>query len=1422
MTAREEHEDAYEPFVAELSAVLTRQGVRPFQRWATQAFAKASVLQPDGSPFELRSDLSGTVAEVLEHWPLLAVADGFRYTASLKNRLHAVRHVRNRVAHYVPGKYTSISQLQEDVAIARVFLEEIGADSVLLGRADALMQAVVDHQTGRKPTVPEPAIAVSAPPITVPLVPDPAEMRRMVEAIVETRLEEERKRSEVALGAMPAAQSKALLQPPSPPVAQPQTAAASGGESSTAAVTAPTCPTCGAPMGIRTARKGASPGSRFWGCSGYPACRGIVSDDALNVGLAASSAAGEKHAIGENRSAVSVPRSVAMSPLRPGAELELFDYLTVEHDRLQDVQDELDAGRRPLGAQWRLEYTFTGERYQHDQETLRALIVAEKILRRGRVTRLSSALETKLSAGTCAAIPAARVDARAAFATHPRSPAERAFVERYATAVGTGWHMSLAAQVDIAGLLGSGGSAIEGQVDFLISHPALIRPVIAEIDGPQHADSAADAARDEALDGAGYRVVRMPGSAVIDNRSRKLLALLDRIASATAEAPPEPTQAYRLRRAGQMQAALLHLMLSGVLDASPAGTLELSTDLVNDGVFTIEEVQAIVDDLIQLVSRSGRLYGRNLVSRGARVQEAGGLKLAFYSLDAMEESTVWVVDLFLPVALETPARSCSPGAPVDFDKPALDWFLERIYRKPELYPEQFAAITRALKGQDAVVLMPTGAGKSIAFQLAGFLLPGRTVVIAPLVSLIRDQAMVLRMQGIDRVLPIAGLRPGRVQREELYAMVKSADSLFTYVSPERFQIREFRRALQGMTLAHPVTLLVVDEAHCVSEWGHDFRPAYLRIGRTAREVSARGSWTPPLMALTGTASRMVLRDLQRELEIQDYDALITPKSFDRKELRFQISACHSDEKEAQLTAVLTSFLPGEFGRSRASFHASRQGESYCGLIFCPWVNGDFGVSTVQRVLNEVGMPTEIYAGSAPKTWTGNEMGWEDYKRRVERSFKRNDVVRIACTKAFGMGIDKSNVRYAIHYGMPSSIESFYQEAGRAGRDRRDAICVLLLSEFDESRNAWLLSPDNAVEDVAARLQSLPFGENDDVTRALYFETKSFQGAATERQAAREVVTSLGVLSKRRKFDVSFGAQQSLFERVFHRLTILNVIADYTIDYSSKSAQLTSSGASREEVVDAYLEYVRGYQVARANAERRNAQVVLAAASHEEFVFGMLDLYIHFVYDVIERSRRRALAEMLEAARAGVSSPESFRKRVLSYLEATEYSQKLEAVLNDATGGMSLVAGIVSEMVGGREAVELRGQVGRYLETYPDQPALLYLRAMAEALAPDTDEETARQNFAACFRSATDSYGVATRELIDAAAVAIRTFSSSRQEVAAALERMVLERWGNDRETLRRFVKEAGIRRLQMGPWYLLSDVTTRVRRLSNRQVTRGA
>ena len=403
------------------------------------------------------------------------------------------------------------------------------------------------------------------------------------------------------------------------------------------------------------------------------------------------------------------------------------------------------------------------------------------------------------------------------------------------------------------------------------------------------------------------------------------------------------------------------------------------------------------------------------------------------------------------------------------------YFLQSIFRKEAFREGQVKILRRSFVRQDVVGLLPTGAGKSLCYQLSALLQPGITLVIDPLKSLMNDQNDNLIAAGIDATVFINSTlsTPERIENTRRFGL---GQFQFAFVSPERLLIKEFRNVLIDMSSSsHPkwFAYCVVDEAHCVSEWGHDFRTAYLRLGDNARNFCKSASGDLPIIALTGTASFDVLSDVQRELKIYDEQAIVMPKTYERDELKFKILSIPKPElpeKTTQKTgkdlANVDLTLKKTVAEQKQAFLVQwlknideqfetelfqdinffeLQGErTNSGLIFCPHVGWVFGVKEVaayiRQEIPELAGHVGVFASKLEKDKETPNL------RETQRKFKRNELSLLVATKSFGMGIDKPNIRYTVHFNMPPSIEAFYQEAGRAGRDQNEAVCVLLFSD----------------------------------------------------------------------------------------------------------------------------------------------------------------------------------------------------------------------------------------------------------------------------------------------------------------------------------------------------------------------------------------
>ena len=346
--------------------------------------------------------------------------------------------------------------------------------------------------------------------------------------------------------------------------------------------------------------------------------------------------------------------------------------------------------------------------------------------------------------------------------------------------------------------------------------------------------------------------------------------------------------------------------------------------------------------------------------------------------------------------------------------------LQHYFGYGQFRPGQEALVDGILTGRDVFGIMPTGGGKSICYQLPGLMLPGVTLVISPLISLMHDQVMALKAAGIpgayiNSSLTFPQLRA--VYRNMLLGMYK-----IIYVAPERLESEGFLDAVRQMN----IDLVAVDEAHCISQWGQDFRPSYLRIVEFIKKLPRR----PVIAAFTATATEKVREDVKRILGLRGPVEVVT--GFDRPNLYFEV--LHPELKEAELLKLLEK-------RKRKS-----------GIVYCATRKS---VEHICEYLTERGFAATRY-----------HAGLEERERMANQdAFLYDEKTVMVATNAFGMGIDKSNVNFVIHYNMPKSLEAYYQEAGRAGRDGSNADCILLYGPRDVQTARFFIENGSENEDL---------------------------------------------------------------------------------------------------------------------------------------------------------------------------------------------------------------------------------------------------------------------------------------------------------------------------------------------------------------------
>lgn len=754
-------------------------------------------------------------------------------------------------------------------------------------------------------------------------------------------------------------------------------------------------------------------------------------------------------------------------------------------------------------------------------------------------------------------------------------------------------------------------------------------------------------------------------------------------------------------------------------------------------------------------------------------------------------------------------------------KAILEKILQDFFRKKEFREGQVEILARALSGRDVVGLLPTGAGKSLTYQLAGLLLGGLTIYVSPLKSLLQDQRESLLKYGIDLAQAISSDLETE-ERQMVEGLLKTGGIRYLLIAPERFLNKSFRDTLdQFRAQFGGICQIVIDECHCVSEWGHDFRPAYLSLGRIARARTKRLNVSAPLVALTGTASSIVLDDVQRELGVTSPEATVRAKGMDRPEISMTVLRLSQSQKHYEILRLVREFM--------INYNNPTEGL----LVFCRFAGGKEGVIGTSAALASEISPDDLrfFSGSSPNwrqytafrrrkkaadlsndevdgvipDWARSSSGslddWAQVKMRNQRDFISgngdNSFRVMVATNAFGMGIDKPSIRHVIHIMAPQSPEAYYQEVGRAARDQLSATATLLFSDEHSSTSDELLSPQldiSEAKDVYERFCKENQYAGGDFIRTFYFHNNRFAGPDDEAIHVIETLKNIRDLLTRdseiiipyRPVVISENQgestpkvwnQETNLEFAIVRLMVLGVVDDYTKDYNKKHYEVilekdwvrvrADLNSLTDYLATRFQIYLSRYEI---NPDPSRLAPIREAKTIESCEKATANGLVAYVYDQVERKRRQASRQMLELARIGADNPEAFRRDLLLYLQPSrKFTAELEALIRKPE--IDAWVAILDKMETPPDVRELHWSCQRVLESYPTHPSLLALSSCTRSGADDHEIARSVEEFSAALKFALQNHSVAGAEKIG------RSIVESAKRVDTSLAQKLGEAFG---------------------------------------------
>lgn len=673
---------------------------------------------------------------------------------------------------------------------------------------------------------------------------------------------------------------------------------------------------------------------------------------------------------------------------------------------------------------------------------------------------------------------------------------------------------------------------------------------------------------------------------------------------------------------------------------------------------------------------------------------------------------------------------------------------------------QLDIIVNALNRHHTIGLLPTGSGKSICYQLACLLQPAISFVVCPIKSLMVDQSQDLHNVYISRVNSVTSDNTTE-EKNQVQWEYKRGKYFFIFISPERFQIKKFRRYLEDINKNYNIAYAVIDEAHCMSEWGHDFRTSYLNLVHAIKLYCSNFSF----IALSATASSNVLKDLRIELNLKNEDDIKTPKEYCRKELEFYVINDNQNKYET-LVELIKQYREDEFYDDK------------CGLVFTPTVNSNSKKKSIgcyelscklsNEIFDEALGKEEVpfFSGSQPKEYSG--FGFAGYKKEVQDNFKLDKYKLLVATKAFGMGVNKGNIAYTVHYGLPASMESFYQEAGRAGREKSlfektSAKCSVLISPIDIVSIDKKTDPEDITYLTQKTMDKLWDPDSDyelvqKISKNLYgdLNTQMFFFISGEKSIENdtEVIYKLYqyILNEKSKIILIKNAQQFLkdnfddIEKYIFKLKQLGVVNDWTVDFVSNQYELVIGDVGIDNIKNGIESSIKKYDKEFSfdklfdvnNKHYKNLKKVYENNEDDE-IKKYIKILLQWNYDTFAYSRRKSLSTVYENCMKVANeemSREDFKSTIENYFRFSNKAHILQYIADNPQDYKKWFeifyvfqdSILTEQIIDLKEAQNLIGTISRFLESYMHNTGLDFISGFLRLITNEYEHIDGKSRF----------------------------------------------------------------------------------------------